>query len=154
MDKFKKILFFIFVLALFMIPGYIFGRNTDFYQELTKPSFAPKGIVFAIVWPILYIIQSYYITHIYYNYHLEREGQKLLLLLIINGVLNIIYTPVFFVFKSIFGGFVVTLFTLVSLILIILKSKEMNIKKWYFEIPYMLWLIFALVLSISLYLMN
>ena len=75
-------------------------------------------------------------------------------LLIINGILNILYTPIFFVFESIFGGLITTLFVFVSLILIILKSKEIQVKEWYLEIPYLLWSIFALILSISLYLMN
>ncbi len=154
MDKIKKILFFIGVLAIFMVSGYIFGRNTDFYEEINKPVFAPKGIVFSIVWVGLYIIQSYYITHVFFNYKNTVEGKKLLILLIINGILNILYMPVFFMLKSIFGGFIVNLLVLISLVLIIYKSKIVNVKEWYLEIPYLLWIIFALVLSISIYLMN
>ena len=66
MEKFKKIIFFVSVLAIFMVSGFLLGRNTDFYQEVNKPIFAPKGIVFSIVWVVLYIIQSYYITYIFY----------------------------------------------------------------------------------------
>lgn len=154
MEKAKKIIFFICILAIFIVPGFLFGRSTDFYNELNKPSFAPPGILFSIVWSGLYVIQSYYITNIFFNYKNYDEGDKLLLLLVINGVLNIIYMPVFFVFKSIFGGFVITLLVLLSLILVILKSKKINVKEWYLEIPYCLWSIFALILSISLYMMN
>ena len=65
MGKFKKVLFFVCVLAIFMVPGFIFGKDTDFYNEINKPVFAPKGIVFSIVWPVLYIIQAYFITNIW-----------------------------------------------------------------------------------------
>ena len=44
MKKFKKVIFFIIVLAIFMIPGFIFGRNTDFYKEINI-----YGIVGSIV---------------------------------------------------------------------------------------------------------
>ncbi len=152
--KFKKIIFFIVVLAIFLITGYFFGKNTDFYEEINKPVFAPKGIVFSIVWTGLYVIQAYYVTHVYFNKTESKEYNKLLILLLINAVLNIIYMPVFFIFESIFGGFVISLLLFISLVLIIYKSKLLNIKQFYLEIPYFIWSIFALILSISIYLMN
>jgi tryptophan-rich sensory protein len=154
MKKFKKVIFFVIVLAIFMIPGFIFGKDTDFYKEINKPVFAPKGIVFSIVWVFLYTIQAYYITHIYYNYKDNNEGKKLFVLLIINGIINILYTPIFFALESIFGGFVISLLLFVSTLLIVAKSKQLMVKEWYLEIPYLLWTTFALVLSISIYLMN
>ena len=33
-------------------------------------------------------------------------------------------------------------------------AKDLKVKEWYLEIPYLLWSVFALVLSISIYLMN
>jgi len=154
MEKFKKIIFFVMVLLIFLVPGFIFGMQTDFYKEINKPSFAPPGIVFSVVWTGLYIIQSYYITKIYFEYRQTNEGMKILWLLIINGVANILYMPIFFIFKSLFGGFIITLIIMVTLVLIIYKSKISNVKEWYLEVPYLLWSIFALVLSISIYLMN
>lgn len=154
MKKIKKILFFIIVLGIFLSAGFIFGKNTDFYNEINKPVFAPKGIVFSIVWSGLYVIQAYYITHIYFNYKDSVEGKKLIILLIINAILNILYMPVFFIFKSLFGGFIINLVLLISEALIIYKSKQLDIKNFYLQIPYLLWLCFALILSISVYLMN
>lgn len=154
MDKFKKIIFFLIVLAVFLITGFLFSKNTEFYEQINKPVFAPKGIVFSIVWPGLYVIQSYYITYIYFNYKDNKEGKKLLFLLLINAVLNILYTPMFFIFENLFGSFVICLLVLVTNGLIIYKSKMLFIKEWYLEIPYFLWSLFALILSISIYLMN
>lgn len=154
MKKIKKILFFIIVLGILLGTGFVFGKNTDFYNEINKPTFAPKGIVFSIVWSGLYVIQAYYITHICFNYKDSVEGKKLIILLIINTILNILYMPVFFIFKSLFGGFVINLVLLISEALIIYKSKQLDIKNFYLQIPYLLWLCFALILSISIYLMN
>ncbi len=153
MDKIKKIIFFFIVLAVFVIPGFLFGSSTDFYNEINKPVFAPPAILFSIVWPVLYIIQSYIITKLYFNNN-DKENQKLLILLVINGILNIMYMPVFFAFKSIFGGFAISLLVAMSLIIVILKMRELQFKKWYLEIPYLLWSIFALILSISIYFLN
>lgn len=153
MDKIKKIIFFLIVLAVFVIPGFLFGKSTDFYNEIHKPFFAPPAILFSIIWPVLYIIQSYLITKIYFNNN-DKEYQKLLILLVINGILNIMYMPVFFAFKSIFGGFAISLLVAMSLIIVILKMRELKFKNWYWEIPYFLWSVFALILSIAIYFLN
>ncbi len=154
MEKVKKIIFFVVTLLIFLIPGFIFGMQTDFYQEINKPIFAPPGIVFSIVWTGLYTIQAYYITKIYFDYKQEKEGMKIFWLLVVNGIVNILYMPVFFVLKSLFGGFIISLILVVTLVLITYKSKLSSIKEWYLEIPYLLWSMFALILSISIYLMN
>ena len=107
--KVKKILFFICVLFIFLILGFIFGMSTDFYKEINKPFFSPPGIVFSIVWTGLYTIQAYYITKIYFDYKDSHEYKTLLSLLLINGIINIAYMPVFFALKSLFGGFIITL---------------------------------------------
>ena len=103
---------------------------------------------------ILIIIQAYFITNIYYNYKDSPEGKKLFILLIVNGIFNILYTPVFFKLKSLFGGFAISLLVLVSLMLIVMKSKQIKVKEWYLELPYLLWSVFALILSITIYFMN
>lgn len=154
MEKIKKIIFFIVTLLIFIVPGFIFGMQTDFYKEINKPVFAPPGIVFSIVWTGLYTIQAYYIIKIFFDYKKTSEGKTIFWLLIINGIANILYMPIFFILKSLFGGFIITLILVVTLVLIIYKSKISNVKEWYLEIPYLLWSMFALVLSISIYLMN
>ena len=76
------------------------------------------------------------------------------ILLVINAIINIMYMPIFFAFNSMFGGFVITLLVVVSIIIIIINAKDLKVKDWYLEIPYLLWSVFALVLSTSIYLMN
>ena len=71
-----------------------------------------------------------------------------------NAIINIMYMPIFFAFNSMFGGFVITLLVVASIIIIIINAKDLKVKEWYLEIPYLLWSVFALVLSTSIYLMN
>lgn len=154
--KIKKVILFIAIFAVFVISGFIFLKDTSFYQEITKPSFAPTKTVFMIVWPILYLIQSFFIMKVvfYYFDRKDMKTKKVMILLIINGILNILYSFVFFVLKSSFGGFVITLLVLVTLIMAINKAKEIRLKEWKLELPYLLWNIFALVLSICIYILN
>ena len=52
----KKILKFLVILIPWFIGGLIFRTDSLFYKSLNKPVFAPPGIVFPIVWTILYFL--------------------------------------------------------------------------------------------------
>ena len=52
----KKFLKFIIILIPWFIGGLIFSTDSIFYKGLNKPTFAPPGILFPIVWTILYIL--------------------------------------------------------------------------------------------------
>ena len=52
----KKIFKFIVFLVPWFISSLLFKSDTIFYKSLNKPVFAPPGIVFPIVWTILYIL--------------------------------------------------------------------------------------------------
>lgn len=150
----KKVLFFFIVLVLFMLPSFIFRKDVSFYKELILPSFAPKPIVFGIAWSILYLIQSLFITIIYFQYESTEGIKNLKILLFLNFVFNILYMPIFFKFHQLFGGFVICLLVLTTLILVILKSRELKISYLYLEIPYLLWSVFATILAGFIYFLN
>ena len=155
----KKIIFFIIVLFLFIFPSFLFRKDVSFYKEISLPSFAPKPIIFGIVWTILYVIQSLYITYVYFNIFKvnsfsTNDKKNLEILLIINFIFNILYMPIFFKFHLLFGSLLICTFVLLSLLLIIIKSKEMKIKYWYLEIPYLIWAIFATILAGSIFFIN
>ena len=52
----KKIIKYISILLPWFIGGLLFKTNSIFYKSLNKPFFAPPGYLFAIIWPILYIL--------------------------------------------------------------------------------------------------
>ena len=134
----KKIIFFIIVLFLFIFPSFLFRKDVSFYKEISLPSFAPKPIIFGIVWTILYVIQSLYITYVYFNIFKVNSFST-------NDKKNL---------EILFGSLLICTFDLLSLLLIIIKSKEMKIKYWYLEIPYLIWAIFATILAGSIFFIN
>ena len=139
---FKNVVRFLIYLLPWFISSIIFRVDTSFYDSINKPFFAPPGIVFPIVWTIIYILIA---IGLYNNKNKSIEYYKSL---IINYFSNQIYTFLFFVIKSPFIAFIDTLVVLISSLFLYNETKS----KWF--IPYIIWNVFATILSLSVYLLN
>ena len=139
---FKNVVRFLMYLLPWFISSIIFRVDTSFYDSINKPFFAPPGIVFPIVWTILYILIA---IGLYTNKNKSIDYYKSL---IINYCSNQIYTFLFFVIKSPFIAFIDTLVVLISSLFLYNETKS----KWF--IPYIIWNVFATILSLSVYLLN
>ena len=139
---FKNVVRFLMYLLPWFISSIIFRVDTSFYDSINKPFFAPPGIAFPIVWTILYILIA---IGLYNNKNKNIEYYKSL---IINYFSNQIYTFLFFVIKSPFIAFIDTLVVLISSLFLYNETKS----KWF--IPYIIWNVFATILSLSVYLLN
>ena len=145
----KKILKFILFLAPWFLST-LFMSNVGFYKTLNLPFFAPKPLIFAIVWPILYIliaISIYRISNIGFTNNYKK-------FLILNYVFNQSFTIFFFNLKSITLGFVVSILSLLTAYFLYDETKKIDKKSSYFLIPYLIWLIFASILSTTILFMN
>ena len=139
---FKNVVRFLMYLLPWFISSIIFRVDTSFYDSINKPFFAPPGIIFPIVWTILYILIA---IGLYNNKNKNIEYYKSL---IINYFSNQIYTFLFFVIKSPFIAFIDTLVVLISSLFLYNETKS----KWF--IAYIIWNVFATILSLSVYLLN
>ena len=154
MINFKKLLL---SLAIPLVAGGIgfllSGNNTQIYESIVRPQFAPPGFIFPIAWTILYILMgiSYYLI-----VTSEDTGyrKKSLYVYYLQLILNALWSLVFFKFRLFFIGFlwIVALIALV-LYMIYLFAKANKIAA-YLQIPYILWLVFAGALSFSIFRLN
>ena len=144
----KKIVKYISILLPWFIGGFIFRSNQLFYKSINKPAFAPPGWLFAVVWPILYILIALSI------YKIKNKNKDYLKILIINYFSNQIFSFFFFTIKSPFIAMVDTIIILISSLYLYLESKKDNKLSANLLIPYILWNIFASILIISVYIMN
>lgn len=149
----KKIFKFLIILLPWFIGGILFKSDIIFYKYLNKPSFAPKPIIFTIVWPILYILISISIYKIYKNnnYKDTPEYNKVLL---VNYSSNQIFSFLFFTIKSPFLALIDTFIVFITSLFLYYETKEINKNSSMFLIPYILWNTFALVLITSIFFLN
>lgn len=143
----------IFKFLLFLLPWFLsslFMKNVNFYKSLTLPFFAPPPILFAIVWPILYLLIAISI----YKISKIACSKEYKYFLIANYIFNQSFTFLFFNLKSIILGTLSSILSLITAIFLFLETKKIDKKTSYLLIPYLIWLIFASILSISILFLN
>ena len=122
------------------------------YSSYNMPSFAPPAIVFPIVWTILYIlmgISSYIISES--NSYKKR---KALSLYRIQLIINLLWSFIFFVFNLNTLAFIWIILLIIVVTLMIKEFLTINKTAGYFQIPYLLWLMFASILNLSIVFLN
>ena len=147
--NFKKIGSFLIYLLPWFVSTILFKADTNFYQTLTKPFFAPPSWLFGLVWPILYLLIAYSISKIY---PIKSTNYKKYLL--INYISNQLFSFFFFTIKNNFLSFIDTIIILLSSILLYWETKNIEKKYSKYLIPYIIWNIYALILIFSILVMN
>ena len=130
------------------------GSNDPWYAELTKPAFNPPDITFGIVWPILYILMAVSAIVVRRNaVRFEWAGACFSLFFLQLGM-NLAWSVLFFFFHR-------PVWSLIDLIALWIATALM-IKEFYnfsrfaalLQIPYILWLSFAIYLNASIVSLN
>lgn len=135
--------------------GFIGGLIGDSFSGLTgvnMPSFAPPSIVFPIVWTILYILMGIS-SYMIYRTQSMNSG-KALVIYIVQLIVNALWSLFFFRFGWYLFSFIWILLLIFLVIIMIYKFYQINKTAAYLQIPYLLWLVFAAILSFNIYLLN
>lgn len=146
MIKLKKFIFIlILTFGITTIPTIFIDFNTS---NLIKPLLFPPKILFPIVWSILYVLMSISL------YLSTKKDNQVFLIYIIQLILNSLWSPLFFSLKAYLLSAIELIFLLIIVIIMIYQMKIKNKISFYFQIPYVIWLLFALYLNISILVLN
>ena len=128
-------------------------QNMEWYHSLNKPPLNPPDWIFAPVWTILYItIALSFILYMKGGY--SKEKLKGIVLFIIQLILNLIWTPIFFVKQNIILAGIVCILLLIFVLLTIIQFHKSSKISAYLLIPYFLWLLVAAYLNIGIIILN
>lgn len=135
------------------LSGYFTASNiATWYVTLNKPFFNPPNYLFGPVWTVLYLMMGISLGMIINAKHSNKN--KSLIIFSIQLVLNFFWSVIFFSLQSP-GWAAIEIITLwLSIIYMLLNFYKIN--KWagLLQIPYLLWVTFASVLNISIYVLN
>ena len=150
--KWKNLIISILIPNILGFIGSILGNVMNGFNGINKPSFTPPSIVFPIAWTILYILMgiSSYLIH-------ESDTNKknsALTIYAIQLIINSLWTYFFFNLKWFLFSFILVLIILLLVIIMFIKFYKINKTSAYLQIPYIIWLIFAAILSLNVYLLN
>jgi len=154
----KNILKLFGLIFVCFLPGIVGGFFTasnlyPWFSLLVKPSFNPPSWLFSPVWTTLYTLMG---ISLFLVIKAENSREKIqgVVYFCIQLVLNGLWSIVFFGLHQILLAFVVIIALLLFIILSMLKFYKVSKPAAYILVPYLLWVSFASVLNLSLYMLN
>jgi len=157
MGKFLRILFFV---ALCLAVGYLSSIVTQssietWYPTIKKPSFNPPNWVFAPVWTLLFILMGIAAGLVWDKLEQNKDlVKKGLLFFTIQLLLNALWSFLFFGLNNILLAAIEIILLFLVLYETYLIFKQIDKKASLLLIPYMAWVGFASVLTITIYFLN
>jgi len=154
MIKPNYILIPLFVLVIAVLGNIITAQGLDWYDKLNMPSITPPGFIIGIIWSVIFVLSAFSAL-IYWN-RAYRNFKFLLVivLFIVNGILNFLWSYLFFNLHLVGASIVEMLFleaTVIALIFLIrFSSKKASVLLY----PYAIWVIFATFLAYQILLLN
>jgi len=126
----------------------------NWYAALEKPFFTPPSWLFAPAWITLYLLMAI-AAFLIWRKGLGEEGVKTaLVIFLVQLVLNALWSVVFFGLQSPLYGMVVILLLWVAILLTIIKFFKLSTAAGALLLPYILWVSFASILNISIWVLN
>ena len=129
-NKFLTTILSISAVILVAVLGTIFvNLGMDWFNSLTKPSEWIPNIVIPIVWTVIYVAFAVYLYFAIKNNRLDNETS---ILLIVNGILNVLWCLVFFTLNSLLFGLIVIVVNLIFAIILIMTMHKKDMFFSYF----------------------
>lgn len=129
----------------------MFTMGDNGYKELIKP-INVKGFIFPIVWVILYILMGISIYMISQNDSVDKT--KSYTLYITQLIINSLWTLFFFGLKWYTFSSIWIFLLIIVVCFMILNFFKINKISGLLQLPYLLWLLFALYLNTSISILN
>ncbi len=117
----------------------------EWYPSLVKSPLNPPGIVFAIVWPVLYLLMGIS-AGIIWNMRSIYTWLTIFLFFVQLG-LNLLWSVTFFGMQAPVVALVVLTLLFVAVLMYMAIAYMQRHLVAYLNIPYLLWLLFALYLN-------
>ncbi len=149
----KKIGLFVIILAPWFLSS-LFPFDYSFYNNLQLPFFAPPRIIFPIVWTIIYITIAISIYQLIKEFGFKNLSKNYKWALLINYLWNQSFAFLFFGLQNTFLGFVSSTGTLISSLFLYEETSKQNEKSSNLLNLYVLWNLFATILSLTVYILN
>lgn len=142
------------ILGLGSAMGLMFPPD-DWFAGLLKPTWNPPSWLFGPVWTTLYLLMAVALWLVLRDTHRDPEARmRPLGLFLVQFVLNLAWTPLFFGMHSPMLAFVDICALWVTALATALAFGKVRALAGYLLVPYLLWISFALILNGTIWLMN
>lgn len=130
------------------------GSFTSFYSQLAQPPLSPPAAVFPIVWAILYALMGISAYLIWKSCNSGQERSTAIGLYIIQLALNFSWSIIFFRFRKLGLAVIAALLLFAAVFAMIMSFRKVRPLAAWLNVPYLLWLAFAVYLSAGTWVLN
>lgn len=130
----------------------ISGSFSGTYSQLVKPPLSPPAWIFPVVWTILYTLMGISAYMIYSSKDVDRE--KALAVYWIQLFVNFSWSIIFFRFRLLNASAAVIIILLLLIAVMIKMFRDIRSAAGYINIPYFIWVAFAVYLNIAFAILN
>ena len=145
----------VIALAVGGLAAFFTRNNMSIYYSINQPTLAPPMILFPIVWSVLYIFMGIGSAIVYIK-RKENPTEAYCGLRIygLQLTVNFLWSIIFFNLQAYLFAFI-WLLALVGLIVgMIFQFRTISKTASNFQIPYLLWVVFAGYLNLMVYILN
>lgn len=124
------------------------------YAALAKPSFNPPSWLFGPVWTTLYLLMGLAAFLVWNRGGDLAEVRRALILFIVQLVLNVLWSLVFFRMHSPLAGLIVLILLWLGILFTLLSFRRLSGPAAWLLAPYLAWVTFAGVLNMAIWHLN
>ena len=170
----RIVLSVLFAAAVALLGSAFTDTSSGWYQGLTLPALQPPPLAFSIAWGIIYLLFAASLSIVSIRSgtaparaalaaqpdakptrpELFPKNKSTLLLYVASGVLNVLWSYVFFTLHNPAGALFVLILTLIVAALLIVSASKVSKTAGGLLAPYFVWLSFALYLNYELAFLN
>ena len=145
----------LFVIPVIMFFGFLSGSisgstgENSWYQTLIKPDIQPPSWVFGVVWPTLYFLIGLAFAMVLHARG-ARSRNLAIGLFIVQFLINLSWSPIFFGQHKVSTAFFVILAMLLAAIATTVVFGRVRKAAAWLMVPYLLWISFAAILNFQI----
>lgn len=140
--------------AVGALSGFLSRSGMDLYEQaIRQPPLSPPGILFPIVWGLLYALMGISAARISLTAPSSLRSRGLNLF-VVQLIVNFFWSPIFFNAQAYGFAFVWLLALWILVLATILTFRETDPLAAVLQIPYLLWLTFAAYLNLGVWYLN
>lgn len=127
------------------------GPTSNWYNQLNKAPWTPPGWVFGVAWTTIMICFAIYMSYLW-NSVLIRTS--ILTMFIIQWILNVSWSPIFFEYKqAMIGLMIISVLNAIIAYFLFRYLNQLKLKS-IFILPYFIWLLIATSLNAYIFVFN
>ncbi len=129
--------------------------NMNIYDRIVEPPLSPPGVLFPIVWTVLYTLLGISSALVYVKGKEEDiDISGALGIYLLQLAVNFFWSIIFFNMRAFLFAFIWIILLWILIIVMIKRFYEISPLAAYLQIPYLLWVTFAAYLNLAIYILN